>query len=131
MKIADTIVYRHACECVNANQAPGDAGVEHRFDVDGQPFPWLLTEDGATFTRLADDLYLCHIHIVLVRQADMAWLTFSHENQDPAPMLGDTPFPWWISEDGFTYRASKKTIPTLELSFLAVSVDTDGEIHDE
>jgi hypothetical protein len=69
-QLARTVLYRHACECATASRplAEGEEP-EHRLEFNGQPFPWHITEDGATITKLGDGLYTVRVEI-LVRDVD-------------------------------------------------------------
>lgn len=130
--IARTVVYRHTCDCPNTNRQlmPGEEP-EHRFDVDGEPFPWHITEDGATFHRTKNGLYLVAVRIVPFLRANNAPVPFSHDWPVPAaPRLGDRPFPWAITGP-LIYTLDERGEPTIELTFVAADVDTDGEISVE
>ncbi len=50
---ARTVVYRHPCDCESASRplGPGETA-EHRFEVDGEPFPWHIT--GPVFISAGD-----------------------------------------------------------------------------
>lgn len=129
-KIVDSVVYRHHCDCPNANQplAEGEEK-EHRFELDGVEFPWYITEEGARFTRLAKDLYSVRVEIYLVDMETKDTLTFSSTGYNGhAPVLGGVEFPWMLTSSGYTYTSSAETLPLLTLSFLVHNVDTDGDI---
>lgn len=49
---ADTIYYR---------------STHYQFDVDGHPFPWHITDHGATFTS-HNGIYLAHITLIPIRR---------------------------------------------------------------
>lgn len=93
------------------------------FCVDGKPFPWWISEEGATAQKLMADLYLVHVNIFCVS-------TFYHEGLEPSdgggwaqPVMQGIEFPWYISSDGFTYHSrGGREVPTVELAFLAESV---------
>lgn len=53
--IAGTVVYRHPCDCEHASRPLAEGELpEHRFDVDGEPFPWAMQEGNPSFTRLTE-----------------------------------------------------------------------------
>jgi hypothetical protein len=99
------------------------------FCVDDEPFPWWVSEEGPFARKLADDLYLVHVEIICttVTPGDGRPEQFYHEDLGtgfwPQPVLLGVEFPWWISEDGFTYRSSGHHLPTVELEFFAKSVE--------
>lgn len=125
---AKTITYRHACGCDTANQPAGDH-TEHRFDVDGEPFPWLITEAGATFRTfepLTSLKYLCTVTVLTVDPKDVSqdlFVTLHGGRVD----IGYTEFPWLIYDVVPQFTADRKLL--LQISFLAEQVDTDGPIQ--
>jgi hypothetical protein len=130
---ARSIVYRHACDCATANQPPGDHP-EHRFDVDGKPFPWLIDEAGATFRHhAAGDMYECRVSIIPILASDHGCpMTFEH-HYAPAnnyPVIAGLRFPWTVTAAGIMYRCSVHAGPRVELAFYAEHVDTDGPIEE-
>ncbi|MDV7192602.1 hypothetical protein [Mycolicibacterium fortuitum] len=128
--IARTVVYRHTCDCANTNRQlmPGEEP-EHRFDVDGEPFPWYITEDGATFHRTATGLYLVAVRILPIEAATGKLVEFRHHVHG-APQLGDREFPWAIAYP-ISWQSDEPGYGVLELMFAANDVDTDGEISVE
>lgn len=105
------------------------------FMVDGKPFPWWIDEKGPQVTKLADDLYAVAVDILVVSATgNDTPETFHHDgfgnNTWPQPIINGIEFPWYISQDGFTYRANCRICPVVELAFFAQSV-TGIEIHDE
>jgi hypothetical protein len=53
MKLAHTIKIRHACDCDTALQPPAEDGTtEHTFEIDGQPFPWYISEAGPAVRQI-------------------------------------------------------------------------------
>ncbi|QEA10851.1 hypothetical protein [Mycobacterium phage Weirdo19] len=127
--IARTVVYRHRCHCDNANTTPGPGQAdEHRFDVDGQPFPWHITEDGATFLRTEAGLYLVSVQILPYPVGGDDLVEFRHRDGGP-PMLGDRPFPWAMTGTmNYSIPDIATDHPVLDLTFVAEHVDTDGEV---
>lgn len=127
--IAGRVVYRHLCRCEHASR-PLDPGeeVEHRFDVDGEPFPWYITEDGARFTRRGE-LYLVEVDILPVKPVghrdDEFAITVRTRR---APLLNGEPFPWATLAGSIRVDAPDDSFPVLHLTFLANNVDTDGNV---
>lgn len=110
------------------------------FSVDGEAFPWWISEAGPSARKLADDLYLVHVEIfATITEGDDRVEGFHHGGLPdwgwPQPIMCGTEFPWCISQDGFTYRSSGSTLPTVELEFFAESVEgmpvTDHEAPDD
>lgn len=127
---ASSIVYRHECECATASKAPlPDRLPEHRFDVDGDPFPWHIHEDGPTFLKTAAELYLCTVKIFPMVRATNELVEFRHF-ADKQPMFGDRAFPWSIVGP-ISYTVDRTGIPVLTLTFAADDVDADCEIAEE
>jgi hypothetical protein len=79
------------------------------FTVDGEPFPWFITEEGPQATRYRDDLYAVHVTVI-------AQTSFSSDGIIN-PVVNGITFPWYLTEDGFTYRTSRRKLPTIELAF--------------
>jgi hypothetical protein len=145
---AATIVYRHPCHCASASR-PLEPGKEpeHRFDVDGKPFPWCLPEKpNPTFTRLTDQLWRVDLTLLCILRDDDGHPIFGDHDLEPfidrsipnaptvpaQPIIAGKTFPWLIGDDGVTcYKRSHKILPELTLSFFANDVDTDTEVVDE
>lgn len=129
---AKTVVYRHPCDCANASRPLGEGEKpEHRFDVDGAPFPWHMTEAGPHFLQLAPQLYAVYVRIIpLLRDADDKGEAagFSHQGYGMAPWICGRPFPWMISEHGIAYTCSRTELPVLALAFFAEAVDADCDV---
>lgn len=128
MQPARTIVYRHACDCDTASRAPRPgADPEHRFDVDGKPFPWLMTEPGPAFRRLDPhtSVYLCAvvIHALDAHTYEPMPITF-HTGW---PEIGGQPFPWQIFD--CRLHLDSDFHARLAVEFVADNVDTDGPIY--
>jgi hypothetical protein len=136
-KPAETVVYRHACTCKSASQLPRGDEPEHRFDVDGERFPWYMAPEGPRFTRLMDDLYRVDLTIYGLLNDDLvepgpvviAEETFADHQHKPL-RIAEREFPWEICAEGFTYHRSYKTMPEVRLGFFVKSVDTDGVVTD-
>ncbi|ORA24905.1 hypothetical protein [Mycobacterium aquaticum] len=129
--IARTVVYRHRCHCDNANVVPVEGEIdEHRFDVDGEPFPWLITEQGAKFTRTPSGLYLVEVTILVLDLE--AYPAEFHHAPGSQPLIGGREFPWVITGPAvYSYAAYEQYSGHLALTFVAEHVDTDGEIGEE
>lgn len=127
-RIADTIYYRHPCDCPTASRPlqPGEHP-EHRFDVDGQPFPWLNTSVGATFTH-DNGIYLAHITLIPIRKDTGRPVIITIDPDLPSLLLDGQPFPWLIADDGITVEWMHNFYPLLTFDFFAHHVDTDTEI---
>lgn len=80
------------------------------FTVDGDPFPWFITEEGPRATRLRDDLYAVHVTV-------FAQDSFSCDGIQAPPVINGITFPWYLTEDGFTHRSRNGDIPSVELAF--------------
>jgi hypothetical protein len=65
-RLARTVLYRHPCDCASSSRPlePGEEP-EHRLEIDGVAFPWHITEDGATITKLGDGLYTVRVEILV------------------------------------------------------------------
>lgn len=100
----------------------------HRFDVDGEPFPWFLHEDGPRFSLVGTGLHLVHVRLIPILIGGGREDRFTHDCRSAAPVIAGVAFPWHIDERGLVYRASRNEVPTVELSFYAEHVDTDGQI---
>lgn len=58
------VVIRHVCNCKTANEhPPGGADVEHIFTVNGEDFPWPISERGPIVTKLDDNLFTVGVEI--------------------------------------------------------------------
>ncbi len=131
---ARTVVYRHRCHCDNANTTParGDTG-EHRFDVDGAPFPFLIAEHGAAFARHPSGIYLvsCQVYPLRVDTHEPQRIIVDLDGLLAFERVDGTrdPFPWLIAE-GSLGLATDGGIVSVALTFLADHVDTDGQIEE-
>lgn len=149
-KPAETVVYRHPCDCPSASRplAEGEEP-EHRFDVEGNIFPWLLPEKPRpVFTRLLDDLWRVDVTLFGILGVSQG------EGKPPKPRFTDDPpfadqslpgmptvpgqpviagavFPWRLTGNGVIYWRSHKTLPMIMLGFFARDVDTDTEVVDQ
>jgi len=106
------------------------------FTVDGEDFPWYISETGPIVTRLADDFYSVYVEIFLMDKETHDYLPFSYVlsdfNSPPTwPIIAGNEFPWLLTEDGAQLNMSGKMIPTLKLAFLAQSVTANIPIEDK
>lgn len=124
--IAKTVVFRHPCDCPTASRPLG-AGehAEHRFDVDGEPFPWRIAEPGPRFVRHGDAVMVT-VDIFPMDPDSYEWLSFSHTYGEVGE-IGGRPFPWVIVGE-VIYRHHFDDIPKLTLTFVADEVDADVDI---
>lgn len=140
--IAETVVIRHRCHCTPVAQPPHDTVIEHVFTVDGEDFPWLISDRGPIVTRLADDFYAVDVEILLLNKnrndkGRHEILSFGYETYDGQmvpfrPVIGGVVFPFSCTDDEITLRFTNKILPTLRLKFLARDVDAKGiEIDDQ
>lgn len=126
--IAQTVYYRHPCDCPTASRplAPGQQP-EHRFDIDGQPFPWYITTNGATFTHTLSGIYLVRCTIIPVRTSNGEPIALTLIDYTP-PALDGQPFPWLITNYSITIDSA---MPLLTVDIIAEHIDTDTEIQQE
>lgn len=132
MRVAETVVYCHACDCGSASRPVVEGEEpEHRFDVDGEPFPYMISPEGPTFTRLSEDWYRVDLTIYpSVVDGDGEAVRIDKAGMGHQLFIGGVEFPWAIHEDGVVVRVPRKSWATIELGFLARSVDTDGPVFD-
>lgn len=117
LKFAKHVHIVHTGEC---------PGCTHVFDVDGAEFPWHITEAGPRVTRLMDDFYAVNVGILCLNKETREVSFAAVGNMGRIPVIGGVEFPWYITEDGFVFRQSSKTVPSVTLSFLASQVDVEG-----
>lgn len=138
---AETVVWRHPCDCPTASRPLTEGEeAEHRFDVDGKPFPWVLPEDhGVVFTRLLDDLWRIDIQFFAIPTNGLKpvipegeSVVFSQVFRGwQQPVIAGIEFPWVISDDGVAFQCGGKILPRVTLAFFARDVDTDGPWIDQ
>lgn len=129
-------MWRHPCECPTASRPlnPGEEP-EHRFDVDGSPFPWLIAEAGATFTK-RDELHLVTVRLFPMASASHEHLKVILDDSHGDPLAFEyvdgqrRPFPWAILDDALAVEF-EHGYPVVVLTFLAERVDADIEIPEE
>lgn len=133
---ADTVTYRHPCDCETASRPLQDGEQpEHRFDVNGQPFPWHITADGARFEKHGG-IYVvrCTMYPMLTHNHEMCTITIE-ERRPPliTPCVNTRAaqyFPWLLTERITLTQTAADPMPTLQLAFLAEHIDVDCEVKD-
>ena len=108
-KMADTVVIRKD---------------DYQFLVDGEDFPWHISASGPLVSKLHDDLYAIQVDIFPIDVKTHESLPFTTAD-GYLPCLGGVEFPWYISEDGYSFKSSKKNFAVLSLTFIARHVDGD------
>lgn len=133
MRVAGLVVYRHPCDCGSASRSLGEGETaEHRFDVDGEPFPFFISEDGPSFTRLWDDLFRVDVTVYPVLAPGGDWVVVRvDEGLVPSLLIGGVRFPWAIADDGLTITVSRREMARVRLGFFCERLDTDGAVVDE
>ena len=132
---ARTVVYRHPCDCDSASRplGPGEKP-EHRFEVDGEPFPWHITEDGARFRKHTSGLYQVSCTVIPLDRTNNELLRVIVDTDQPVTFecIDGTrrEFPWHITGPMFI-SAGDRDIPLIALTFIAEDVDTDTEVADD
>lgn len=132
--IAHTVVYRHPCDCDAASRPLNpEEKPEHRFDVDGQPFPWHMPSEHPVSFRKSGPIYLVTVSMYSLARANMEMLSTLFDADGRPSFLhinGDRwAFPWLLSDDPITLTAGHKNFPpVLRLTFLAEHVDADIDI---
>lgn len=99
----------------------------HTFTVDGEKFPWFISEAGPSAMKLADDLYAVKVEIFAHQGFDNQMSEASPIFQQP--MIAGIVFPWFITRDGVEYAHRGGGIPVVTLSFLTRSV-SGAEVED-
>lgn len=100
------------------------ADVSMSFSVDGRPFPWPLAEEPTT-SLTEHGLHKVHVefHPAPVVPLGEAPIFCHGPFTSSVPTIQGAEFPWFITPDGFTYRAHDHlSSPVLSLAFLAVCV---------
>jgi hypothetical protein len=109
------------------------------FEVDGEDFPWFITEQGVLgVTQLLDNLFAVKVEIVCIAKDpktkkpseswDMEVRTGGYNGR--RLFLDDVEFPWVIAEDGIMVKSGRTIAHTAILSFLARDVDCSGFVED-
>lgn len=106
---------------------------EFRFDVDGEPFPYLVAEAGPTFAKRAG-FYLVTVPVFPVARANNELLTpiLGRHGADVAGLAFEfvdgtrRPFPWATTHVHVTCEPQK--VMSIDLTFVAEHVDADIDI---
>jgi hypothetical protein len=105
---------------------------QYRFDVDGEDFPWFVSDRGPQVTRVADDLYAIAVEIFCLDRETKDYLPFTTAGgRCQYPVIGGTEFPWTMSDTGYTFRCGWKTFPTVALTFFAEDVESSTLLIDD
>lgn len=134
-RIANTVVYRHPCDCEHASRPLADGEhAEHRFDVDGEPFPWHISEEGATFAEAAAGGYvLVAVRLLPLARSNNEWLRVVLGVAPETPLTFEhvdgtrRPFPWAILAGTLSIDYTED-LPVVSLTFIAEHVDVDAEV---
>jgi hypothetical protein len=135
-EIAGCVVIRHTCRCDGAvEKTDDDAATEHVFTVDGEDFPWYISERGPIVKRLRDDLYSIDVEIYELSKSDKECLSFEYRRDDACsvpyiPVIGGKDFPWLLTADEMTLTFGHKILPMLHLAFFAHEVDANIPVED-
>lgn len=139
--IAGRVVIRHTCHCATAVERT-DGDVEHVFAVDGEDFPWLISDSGPTVSRVADDLYIVAVELLLiVAPPDYRVLDFAYTCEPESyvggrcsvpfvPVIDGVEFPWLLTDDGCRLKFGHKMLPELTVAFFAHHVDANIPVVD-
>jgi hypothetical protein len=104
---------------------------EFQFTVDGQDFPWFISERGPIITQLADNFYGIEVEIFCIGRDSKQYLPFTTAGRDGhTPVIGGVEFPWLIAHDGYTFKSGCKNIPSVTLTFFAYEVESCRYIED-
>lgn len=102
------------------------------FEVDGEKFPFYISQRGPIVDRLADDLYTVDIEIFAMDcETKRNVPVTQQEYMSCQPVINGWEFPWFTTVDGWTMRCSSRTIPTVCLAFLARDVNGDHPVIDK
>lgn len=130
-KIAKDVVIRHVCHCDTAVERPeGDEPQEHVFTIDGEEFPWLISDRGPVVRQLRDDFYTIDVEIAMVDKMTFDYLALGDHCPPVVPVIGGVEFPWLLTDDECHLTFGHKVIPTLRLVFIARNVDANIPIED-
>lgn len=109
MKIADVVV-------ADRSRRGGDC-----FTVDGEQFPWFISEEGPRATPLYGDLFAVHVDIIVL-DPDGDNESFAADSWHGQPVIAGRVFPWYITEDGYCFEVSRCDCAVVKLAFLAHSI---------
>lgn len=151
-QIPGEVLLRHTCHCDAAVEKPAPhEHDEHVFQVDGQDFPWHISERGPIVTHVADDLYKINVEIFLITgPADHAAgkpvralpIGYTAPGMDTPPdgpgpvapyipLIDGQQFPWLCDDSPMQISFSHKQLPTLNLTFYARNVTGNYPIGDQ
>lgn len=112
----------------------------YSFMVDGDEFPWWLSQRGPLVERVSDGLYTVDVEICLLDKNEhpgvfphpyLAFGYLAHASSVPnIPLIAGEEFPWLLTGDGWTLTCGHKQMPKLRVSFYALNVSGDVEIAD-
>lgn len=104
------------------------------FTVDGEDFPWLVSERGPKVTRVMDDLYIIDVEILGLSKPPFEILSIGYVNPAAGvpimPVIDGLEFPWTLTDDDVVLTFGTKRYPTLQLKFYAHSVSGTAEVDD-
>jgi hypothetical protein len=148
-RIPGEVVIRHVCArdmCRHAPERPADGDDdEHTFTVDGEDFPWLLTERGPTVSRLRDDLFVVDVEIILLTKdrgetrtgegaycdlLSFSWVADAGTIAPAIPIIGGVEFPWLLTMDERVLTFGHTMLPKLALRFFAKNVIGNSPVED-
>lgn len=93
---------------------------DHQLVVDGEDFPWYVAP-GVEVTETGHPRvpWLVHVEVIprLVGTDIDLPITCAARVKQP-PVIGDRPFPWHVSEDGYEIRV-RKPVATMKCAFFA------------
>lgn len=92
--------------------------------VDGEPFPWYVAPDvTVTDTGHPSVPWFVNVEILPILAGGTGpVLGITCHGDRSAPVIGDRPFPWLVSKDGYQV-VGPKPCPVLKLAFLAEQVE--------
>jgi hypothetical protein len=131
------VVLRHTCHCDAAVEKPAPhQHDEHVFQVDGDDFPWPLSERGPIVTRLKDDLFAVDVEIYLLGKKDgkYEYLEFGYfpTNMTPfLPLINGRIFPWLLDANGWELKAGHKRLPQINLTFFTRNITGNYPVDDQ
>jgi hypothetical protein len=132
--LPDEVVIRHVCHCETATVAPNDdEDTEHVFTVDGQDFPWVISQRGPIVKRIRDDLYSVEVEIIGFTSGEKheaVILSVDTTTFPYTPIIGGKPFPWLMAEDDCVLTFSHKRLASLKLAFYTRNVTANIPIED-
>lgn len=120
---------------------------EHRFDVDGKPFPWIVEAHGPALVQYTESLWT--VKLTFFPGLQFTGTELVHANPSalvggryvpprehgswgllvsPVPVIDGRPFPWLLHSDGYEIKHGARHTLTVTLTFLAENVDTDGPV---